>query len=195
MCANFICDIPRLSLETGALDCPWRQEPSNAPGGMSYKRVRRGDAAALAIAHASDHVQGGVPGSVRPCLRGHCARTRCSTAVPLPCQASGPLTWGKWRTAALVGHKDRESGREEEESSRDAGGIPTTQVPQEQPWAREMPTAPWVQGGPIWPRDALLLGSWWMLREIELSLARIHHLSFSRGPLGFLEVTWLLPAS
>ena len=34
-----------------------------------------------------------------------------------------------------------------------------------------------------------------MLREIELSLARIHHLSFSRGPLGFLEVTWLLPAS
>ena len=34
-----------------------------------------------------------------------------------------------------------------------------------------------------------------MLREVELSLARIHHLSFSRGPLGFLEVTWLLPAS
>ena len=47
----------------------------------------------------------------------------------------------------------------------------------------------------MWPRDALILVSRWMLREIELSLARLHHLSFSRGPQGLLEVTWLLPSS
>ena len=34
-----------------------------------------------------------------------------------------------------------------------------------------------------------------MLREIELSLARLHHLPLSCGPTGLVEVTWLLPAS
>ena len=32
--------------------------------------------------------------------------------------------------------------------------------------------APWCEGGPSSPRNAVAVGSWWLLREIELSTAR-----------------------
>ena len=55
--------------------------------------------------------------------------------------------------------------------------------------------APWAVDGPLWPRDTLVLGSWWQLRELELAGAFTHHLSFSRGENGLAEVARLLPAS
>ena len=55
--------------------------------------------------------------------------------------------------------------------------------------------APWVDDGPLWPRDTLLLGTWWVLREIELAVSQARHLTFSQGADCRTEVSWRLPAS
>ena len=58
---------------------------------------------------------------------------------------------------------------------------------------RELPAgeAPWATGGPLAPRRALVIGSWWLLREVELAGARIGHVSYPAHNL----VTLLLPIS
>jgi len=33
-------------------------------------------------------------------------------------------------------------------------------------------SAPWVRGGPVGPRNALVVGAWWLLREVELANLR-----------------------
>eukprot|EP00973_Karenia_brevis_P000875 120867-Karenia_brevis.AAC.1 len=38
--------------------------------------------------------------------------------------------------------------------------------------------APWVNGGPVGPKHAVICGSWWMLREAELSCTRASSLQF-----------------
>ena len=48
--------------------------------------------------------------------------------------------------------------------------------------------------GPLAPRRALIAGSWWLTREVELATARAALIRFRKGPLG-LEATWSLPAS
>ena len=49
----------------------------------------------------------------------------------------------------------------------------------------------WVGGGgPACPRNAVVIGSWWLMREIELSTVRAGHLSLHGG-----VVSLLLPAS
>jgi len=52
---------------------------------------------------------------------------------------------------------------------------------------------PWARGGPIAPRNAIVVGSWWLLRETELSgaRARMVTLTFTPSP----TITLLLPAS
>ena len=45
--------------------------------------------------------------------------------------------------------------------------------------------APWAEDGPRWPRDALVMGSWWLLRELEITGAAIHHATFFPGPHGY----------
>ena len=55
--------------------------------------------------------------------------------------------------------------------------------------------APWVENGPIWPRDTLLLGMWWLPRHIEPAAAHVHRLTFSGGSDGLVVVTRRLPAS
>ena len=37
------------------------------------------------------------------------------------------------------------------------------------------PHGPWVNGGPVGPRSAIVIGSWWMLHEVELSTLRASH--------------------
>ena len=51
--------------------------------------------------------------------------------------------------------------------------------------------APWTSSGPLGPRRALLVGSWWLLREIELAnilIGNVHQVSPQ-------EVLLHLPAS
>ena len=48
---------------------------------------------------------------------------------------------------------------------------------------------PWTPGGPLSPRSFLVLGSWFLTRELELSSARAVHVKCSAS-----AVTWLLPA-
>ena len=50
----------------------------------------------------------------------------------------------------------------------------------------------WVKGGPCNPRNALIIGSWWMLREIEFSNAELRAVSFN---VQRRSVAWTLPAS
>lgn len=51
---------------------------------------------------------------------------------------------------------------------------------------------PCVKEGPSHPRQAYLLGSIFLLREVELSATRLEHLAFSKGET---TVTWTLSAS
>ena len=54
---------------------------------------------------------------------------------------------------------------------------------------------PWVAHGPVGPRNAIVAGSWFMMREIELSTARAALLELCRsGPQG-PTVRWHFPAS
>ena len=38
---------------------------------------------------------------------------------------------------------------------------------------------PWVRGGPACPRNAILVGAWWLMREMELATVRAAHVAFS----------------
>ena len=55
--------------------------------------------------------------------------------------------------------------------------------------------SPWVARGPVGPKNAVLLGSWFLMREAELAGAKAHNIKVvtrgSRPPL----VQWSLPAS
>ena len=51
---------------------------------------------------------------------------------------------------------------------------------------------PCVKEGPSHPREAYLLGSIFLLREVELSATRLEHLAFNKGET---TVTWTLSAS
>ena len=53
---------------------------------------------------------------------------------------------------------------------------------------------PWTSGGPVNPRAAILVGSWWLCREIELSGQRASLAEFS-GSGSSLRVALHLPAS
>ena len=56
--------------------------------------------------------------------------------------------------------------------------------------------APWCEGGPTSPRNAVVMGSWWLLREVELSTARAAFVTIERlEQLGRGTATLLLPAS
>ena len=57
-----------------------------------------------------------------------------------------------------------------------------------------LPTADaaWTKGGPWRPAASLILGSWWMLREIEFSTAEVRSVSLNTVQH---TVSWTLPAS
>ena len=48
-------------------------------------------------------------------------------------------------------------------------------LPFSQLWRLPGLRTPWVAGGPIGPRTCIVVGSWWMLREAELSTLRASH--------------------
>ena len=55
---------------------------------------------------------------------------------------------------------------------------------------------PWVRGGPVGPKTAIVLGSWFLARESELSTTRASFVTFGNDVrLGGETVTWHLPAS
>ena len=55
---------------------------------------------------------------------------------------------------------------------------------------------PWIPGGPLWPRCLLVLGTWWLLWEIEVSNSRVDDLRvFRDGIQGAKLATWFLSAS
>ena len=55
--------------------------------------------------------------------------------------------------------------------------------------------APWVAGGPCSPRNAVVIGTWWLLREIELATVPAHLVEVAPGPDGTPLVSLTLPAS
>ena len=54
---------------------------------------------------------------------------------------------------------------------------------------------PWVRDGPVGPACALVVGSWFLTREIELSTTRAAHLTFDKNEDNEPIVRWTLPAS
>ena len=50
-------------------------------------------------------------------------------------------------------------------------------------------------GGPINSRAAIMVGSWWMCRELELATARAKLVEFERVGRGVLKATLHLPSS
>ena len=60
---------------------------------------------------------------------------------------------------------------------------------------RDLPSqaGAWPRKGPWKPRNAVVSGSWFMLREVELSAARAEAITFLPGERP--RVQWLLPAS
>ena len=65
--------------------------------------------------------------------------------------------------------------------SRGLGGpLRASPLPLEQLHALRGDRSPWVAGGPCSPRNAIVAGTWWLLREIELATVPAH----------LVEVTW-----
>ena len=54
---------------------------------------------------------------------------------------------------------------------------------------------PWSVGGPVGPACAVVIGAWFLTREIELSTTRAAHLTLGTDELGDPVVRWQLPAS
>ena len=54
---------------------------------------------------------------------------------------------------------------------------------------------PWSSGGPVGPSCAVVAGSWFLMREVELSTSRAALVSFSDADAEEKSVTWSLPAS
>ena len=52
---------------------------------------------------------------------------------------------------------------------------------------------PWVAGGPVSPRCAMVVGSWFLTREVELATSRACLVSVTEGECP--SVSWCLPAS
>ena len=55
--------------------------------------------------------------------------------------------------------------------------------------------SPWAPGGPCSPRNAMVIGSWWMLREVELATVRARLVTTGRTTAGERQVFLTLPAS
>ena len=55
--------------------------------------------------------------------------------------------------------------------------------------------SPWAPGGPCSPRNAVVAGSWWMLREVELATVRARLVTIGRTVTGERQVFLTLPAS
>ena len=55
--------------------------------------------------------------------------------------------------------------------------------------------SPWVSGGPCSPRNAVVVGSWWLLREIEVATLRARLVQRGRSGQGTQQVFLTLPAS
>ena len=55
--------------------------------------------------------------------------------------------------------------------------------------------APWVAGGPCSPRNAIVVGSWWLLREVELATMRASLVDTSVSAEGLPVIALTLPAS
>ena len=55
--------------------------------------------------------------------------------------------------------------------------------------------SPWCADGPLNPRAAIIAGSWWLCREIELSTSRARLLEILVPPDGVPSARWHLPAS
>ena len=53
---------------------------------------------------------------------------------------------------------------------------------------------PWCEGGPLNPRNFLVVGAWFMAREIEISSSKANWLEIFEDSLG-LAARWRLPAS
>ena len=54
---------------------------------------------------------------------------------------------------------------------------------------------PWVPSGPLAPRNLMVLGSWFMMREIEASHTLAKHVVVRLDGLGKPRVEWCLPVS
>ena len=54
---------------------------------------------------------------------------------------------------------------------------------------------PWCIDGPVNPRAAIIMGSWWLCREIELSSSRVRLVELMVSDAGVPSVRWHLPAS
>ena len=63
------------------------------------------------------------------------------------------------------------------------------------PW----PPEPWVSDGPVNPRAAMIVGCWWLTREVELANAQMSHVEVTVAASGPKRGTpiakWFLPAS
>ena len=75
------------------------------------------------------------------------------------------------------------------------GPVRATPLPLEQLHRLTGGRAPWVAGGPCSPRNAVVTGTWWLLREIELSTLPAHLVEVSKGTDGLPVVSLTLPAS
>ena len=55
---------------------------------------------------------------------------------------------------------------------------------------------PWSSGGPLFPRNLMVLGAWFMLREVEAATAKVENVKVDTSEvLGEPRVHWSLPAS
>ena len=54
---------------------------------------------------------------------------------------------------------------------------------------------PWAPGGPVKPRNVVVLGCWFMVREVEAANAKVKDLQVNKGPDGKPVVLWTLPVS
>ena len=54
---------------------------------------------------------------------------------------------------------------------------------------------PWAEGGPVGPRNFIVCGSFWLLREVEASNTRAALVEVSLAPDGSPRARWHLPAS
>ena len=53
----------------------------------------------------------------------------------------------------------------------------------------------WCEQGPLNPRAAILMGAWWLCRELELSSSRARMVELLVSEAGVPTVRWHLPAS
>ena len=54
---------------------------------------------------------------------------------------------------------------------------------------------PWAPGGPVKPRNLVVLGCWFMVREVEAANAKVKDMQVTKGPDGKPMALWTLPVS